>query len=319
MNQTEALVLIPFLNAQRAKLEQTAPDWHFTYASRDTVTSGQMQRAAVIIGNPKASMLPACSALAWLQIGSAGTDEYCSILSPSIQFTNVTGAFGHAISEHMLACWLILCKKLHLYRDNQQYGLWKDCGQVRSIAGSTVLVIGMGDIGGQFAQKAKALGCRVIGVRRTPSEKPPFVDEIYTADAIDSLLSQADVVALSLPNTPATNGLFHEKRLALLKPGAILINVGRGNAIDTNALYAALKEGKIGGAALDVTDPEPLPADHPLWRQPNVLITPHISGAFHLEQTRENMLFICCENIRRYRAGEPLLNQIDFATGYRKK
>lgn len=319
MAQTEALVLIPFLKPQREQLEQSAPDWHFTYSSRDSVTTEQLSPAEVIIGNPKVSMMPACRALRWLQTGSAGVDGYLSVVPHGILFTNVTGAFGHAISEHMLACWLMLYKKLHLYRDNQPQGLWRDHGQVRSVKGSTVLAIGMGDIGGRFAQAAKALGCYVIGVRRTPSEPPPYADEIHTSSAIDSLLPRADVVALSLPNTPETTGMFHAGRLALMKPGAILLNVGRGNAVDSAALCAALESGKLGGAALDVTDPEPLPPDHPLWRQPNVLITPHISGAFHLEETRDNMLSICLENIRRYRAGEPLRNQIDFSTGYRKK
>ena len=156
-----------------------------------------------------------------------------------------------------------------------------------------------------------------MGIRRTVREKPEYVDEMHTLDEMDELLPRADVVALSLPSGKDATGLMDERRLRLMKKGAILINVGRGKAIVTDALQRVCQEGHIS-AALDVTDPEPLPAEHPLWHTPNVFITPHISGFFHLPQTLDRIIKISSENLRRFVAGEQLLNIVDGATGYRR-
>lgn len=161
-----------------------------------------------------------------------------------------------------------------------------------SVWGSATLVVGLGDIGGEYAKRMKALGSYTIGVRRTPGEKPEYLDEIYTTDSLDELLPRADFVALSLPNSPSTYHIMDERRLGLMKPGAYLLNVGRGSAIDGDALCRALKEGRLGGCRVDVTDPEPLPGDHPLWDAPRMVITPHISGQYHLKETFERIVRI---------------------------
>ena len=165
---------------------------------------------------------------------------------------------------------------------------------------------------------AKALGAKVIGVRRTGTDKPDFVDELIHTDKLDEYLPQADCVAITLPGTTATKGMFDAERMAKMKDGAILLNVGRGMIVDTDALCAALKSGKLAGAGVDVTDPEPLPADHPLWKMENAVITPHISGGYHLQETHDRIVRIMAENLKRFLAGEPLRNVVDLSTGYRK-
>jgi phosphoglycerate dehydrogenase-like enzyme len=142
---------------------------------------------------------------------------------------------------------------------------------------------------------------------------------MHTLEEVEQLLPQADILVSALPSTPATRGLLHEKRLGLLKPSAVLVNVGRGDLIDCAALARQLEEGKLFGAALDVTSPEPLPQDHPLWHAPNTIITPHITGSSfgHLPETTEKIYKICLQNMARYRDGQPLNNVVDLTVGYR--
>ena len=160
------------------------------------------------------------------------------------------------------------------------------------------------------------MGAYDIGIKRTPAPRPDFVDELYTLDKLDECLSRADIVFLSLPETPATRGLFGADRLARMKEGAILLNAGRGSAVDTGALCDAVESGRLGGAGLDVTDPEPLPEGHRAWSVRDILITPHVSGGYHLPYTHDRIVEICGENLRRFRAGEPLLHRVDRKEGY---
>lgn len=165
--------------------------------------------------------------------------------------------------------------------------------------------------------RCKKLGAYCIGIRRSKAAKPDFVNELHTLEALDNLLSDADVVALALPNSAESRGLMNEERLLKMKRGAILLNVGRGNAVDTDALVRVLNSGRIK-AGLDVTDPEPLPQGHPLWNCPGALITPHISGYYHLKQTHDRIIEIAAANIRSLLDGKPILNAVDAETGYRK-
>ena len=240
------------------------------------------------------------------------------VLLPHTQLTNATGAYGLAISEYMLGVLLSLFKKLELYRDAQKEGRWGSLGPVQSVYGATVLVLGMGDIGGEFGSRCKALGAKVIGVRRSQRPKPDYADEVHLLEDLDDLLPQADVVAVTLPGTEATRGLLNRERLAKMKEGAVLLNVGRGTIVDTEALCDALESGHLAGAGLDVTDPEPLPPTHRLWQIPTAVVTPHISGFYHLKATHDRVVGILVENLKHFYAGEPLRNQVDFSTGYRK-
>ncbi len=314
------LVLIPVTQQHKVLLQQALPGSCFTYLSANEVTSEQVAKADIILGNPPVQFLTQDIRLKWLQLFSAGTAPYSEpgVLPEDVILTNATGAYGLAIGEHMTAMILSLYKNLHLYRDNQRRHSWADRGSVRSIYGSTVLAVGLGDIGGEFAKRMKALGAYTIGVRRKGTVKPNYLDELVHLDQLDEMLPRADIVALSLPGTAETYHILNQQRISKMKPGAVLINVGRGNAVDTPSLVASLKSGLLSGACLEVTDPEPLPSDSPLWEMENVIITPHVSGGFHLKETHTRMISIFSENLRRFAAGEPLNNQVDFSTGYRK-
>lgn len=333
MNEKRALVTIPTGERHRNLLQQAAPGWEFCFRGTDTlvcapqealpgqpVTQEDVDWAQVILGNVPAAMLHGSPALEWLQTNSAGVEAYIQpgVLAGDTLLTNATGAYGLAIAEHMLGMLLELFKKLELYRDAQKSGAWQSQGAVKAVYGSTVLVLGMGDIGGEFAARCKALGAKVIGVRRSPRPCPEYADEVHLLEDLDSLLPHADVVAITLPGTDATRGLMSRERLAKMKEGAVLLNVGRGFIVDTEALCDALERGHLSGAGVDVTDPEPLPPTHRLWNIPTAVVTPHISGFYHLRETHERIVDIFLENLRHFQAGEPLRNLVDFATGYRK-
>lgn len=314
------LVTMPMEQHHRDCLEKAAPGCSFTYANAEA-TDEQIQAANIIIGDVKPPQrIHGSENLEWIQLNSAGADPYCKagVLAEKTILTNATGAYGLAISEYMLGVLLTIQKKLDLYHDNQKKHLWRDEGSITSIDGSTTVVLGLGDIGGEFAKKMKALGSRVIGVKRNMSEKPDYVDELYTTGELDKVLPQADILAMSLPNTSETYRIMDERRLGLMKDTAILINVGRGTAVDTDALCRALMDGKLGGCCLDVTDPEPLPEDHPIWDAPRAVITPHISGQYHLQETFERIVRIAAANLDNYLNGRPMINIVDISTGYRK-
>ncbi len=206
-----------------------------------TMVAGQA--TDIILGNVPPALLRDAQRLRWIQLNSAGSNDYAKpgVLPEGTQLTNASGSYGLAISEHMLGLCLMLIKKLHLYRDNQKRALWHDEGAVTSITGSTTLVIGLGDIGSQFARRMQALGSTVLGIRRMPAAgKPDYVSSVHGLAELDDLLPLADVVALTLPETPQTVHLINRERLARMKPGAVLLNVGRGNAIETEALCDAL-------------------------------------------------------------------------------
>ena len=284
-------------------------------------TDEEIENAEIIIGNPSAETLKKCKKLKWLQLNSSGADFYAKsgIIDPKATvLTNATGAYGHAIAEYLLAAVFMMTKKLHLYRDNQFAGKWQDLGAVGTIKGSNVLIVGLGDIGGQFGQMMYSLGADVYGIRRTVKEKPQYTKAVYSMDKLKELLPTADIVVLSLPNSRRTTHIIGEKELKLMKNTAILANVGRGTATDTQALTNALKNNEIGGAILDFTDPEPLPRDHPLWKMRNSVITPHISGGYHAKEIVENIQNIILTNAEKYINNQPLINLVDFETGYKK-
>lgn len=334
MDIKRVLVTVPVTAEHVKKLEQAAPGWEFRFRGtdqlvgvnpeelldREPLTPEDVAWADVILGNVPESTLTGSPKLLWLQTNSAGVEGYIQpgVLAENTLLTNATGAYGLAISEHMLGMLLELFKKLELYRDAQKDGKWQSLGAVKAVYGSTVLVLGMGDIGGEFGKRCKALGAKVIGVRRSNRQKPEYADEVHLLEDLDKLLPQADVVAVTLPGTEATRGLLNRERIAKMKEGAVLLNVGRGYIVDTDALCDALESGHLSGAGLDVTAPEPLPAEHRLWRIPTAVVTPHVSGHYHLRETHERIVGIFVENLEHFRKGEPLRNQVDFSTGYRK-
>ncbi|MGL6173707.1 MAG: D-2-hydroxyacid dehydrogenase [Cellulosilyticaceae bacterium] len=314
------LVLIPVNESHKNYLESKAPDAKFSYSRPDSVVKEQIEEAHIIIGNPPLRLLHQPENLEWLQLQSAGADTYAKeeVIGKKVLLTNSTGAYGLAVAEHMIGLVFMLYKNLHRYRDEQKRENWFHLGEVKSIEGARVLVIGAGDIGGEFAKRMKALGADTVGVRRTQVAKPEWLDEVYLMEQLDQLLPQADIIALSLPQTKETYKLINQEKLALMKRDAIVINVGRGSSIDTEALCEALEKKQLLGAGLDVTDPEPLPKTHPLWQMENVVITPHVSGGYSLPETLNRIVKIAGENLSAYQNGEPLKNNVDFETGYRK-
>lgn len=311
------LVSLPLNERQKEKLERNFKHREFIYCPAEKVTEETVAGVEVILGNVPPQVLKAADSLKWLQLNNAGTEGYCDgALPKGAVLTNATGAYGLAISEYMIGVLFELQKKLNLYQTNQLAHSWKQEGHVKVIQGSRVLVIGLGDIGTAFAQKMKALGCQTVGIKRREGRKPEGVDDLYTLERLEQQLPKADIVAMCLPGNADTYHLLNRERIALMKESAVVLNVGRGITIDTEALTEALQEGRIAGAALDVTDPEPLPSDHPLWDMKNVIITPHISGGYSLPETLEQILDICIENLECYMVQRPLRNVIDFRTGY---
>ena len=177
-----------------------------------------------------------------------------------------------------------------------------------------MLVVGLGGIGSEVARRAHGFDMKVLATRRSRKERPAYVDRQGTAQDLDAMLPLADVVVLAVPLTEETEGMINARTLELMKPGAYLVNIARGKVVDTDALVTALESGKLAGACLDVTDPEPLPADSPLWEMPNVVITPHVASRAALTGERRKDLFL--SNLRRFGAGEPLLNVVDLSVGY---
>ena len=224
---------------------------------------------------------------------------------------SASGAYGQAVSEHMLAMLLSMMKRLPAYRDAQRAHEWVDLGSVTSLSGARVLVLGAGDIGTHFARLCASLGARVTGVRRRPSEPHAPFSAMGTFDELPELLPQADVVASVLPSAPGTRRLADATFFSAMRGGAFFVNAGRGDLVVAEDLVAALESGHLAGAALDVTDPEPLPADHPLWDAPGALVTPHVSGWYHLPVTLDNIVGIAAENLARLERGEKPRNLVE--------
>lgn len=312
MEQKKILSVIPMTPAQKDRLEQIFPDAEYTYAGIFEVTEEQIQQAEIILGTVPADMIHASEKLAWIHLSSAGYELYVKegVLGPHTILTNSSGAYDKAVSEHMFAMLLALQKKLHLYRDNQKHHLWTEEGNVVSITDATILIVGAGNIGKHFARLAHALGARVIGIKRTPGECPPYMDELHTMDSLRELLPKADAVVSFLPSSRETKGLFNAELFRLMKRGSFFVNGGRGDLADMDALCDALESGHLSGAAIDVTEPEPLPESHRLWDIPNAFITPHVSGGYHLPEALRNIVNICLENVQRYADGETLRNVI---------
>ena len=304
------LNLLPLHEGEREEFEAIAPDAAHVYARSSTVTPEQLAAATVIFGWPRAESMKQAVSLKWFQTMWAGTEEYAGFLPEGILFTSSSGSNSRSVAEHMLTSLMAVCHRLPAYLDSQRAHVWKDEGPMKTILGGTVLVLGAGNVGSTFAGLCQGLGAKTIGLKRTVTGPVAGFDEVRPMDELDALLPQADVVALTLPHSPQTAGLMNTDRIARMKDDAILISAGRGSVLDQDALVRAMTAGKLWGAALDVTDPEPLPDNSPLWDVPNLLLTPHVAGGLRLEITRRKCVEMAQENLRRYLAGEPLKNLV---------
>lgn len=284
-------------------------------------TDAQLAAAEVIVGFPPVPRLSSATNLKWLQIPWSGADGYADHpdFPAHVTLTNATGAFGRPIAEYAFGAVFTLMRRFHQYRDCQKEAKWQRQGDEMSPTGKNVLILGAGNIGTNAARLFKMMDCHITGVRRVVREVPREFDAMITLEQVDDLLPEADIVICCMPHTPLTQGFFTKARFERMKSTAIFVNVGRGTLVDHEALAEVLNAGKIYGAALDVTFPEPLPEDHPLWKCRNVLITPHVSGqTFAGLKDKEDFFFrMCKENLEAYRDGKPLKNLVDLKTGYR--
>jgi phosphoglycerate dehydrogenase-like enzyme len=285
------------------------------YKNKNDVTADDLKDVEAVLGDTSYDLVNTSSTVKWYQRSSAGIGD-ASKLKDGILLTNASGAYGEAISEHMIGCTLAVMKNLYRYYDDQKDHSWINLGTVRTISQCRVLSVGMGNIGSAYARRMHALGAKVDGVRRTLHASPDYVNAPYTMKDLDRILPKYDIVALSLPETQETYHVMNEARLRLMKDDAILLNTGRGSAIDEGALIKVMKEGHLAGACLDVSEHEPLPKNDPLWETPRVYITPHISGKFNTEATYDHVLQIFHDNLMHYVKHEPLEHVVDISRGY---
>ncbi|MEM9333948.1 MAG: D-2-hydroxyacid dehydrogenase [Pseudomonadota bacterium] len=296
-------------------LRAAYPDIEIVSASRSDAAS-KVAGADVLLSWCSNDIVSSSERLRWVQIFSAGAERCLStdkILDGSVLLTNAQKMTSPAIGEHAIAMTLSLSRSLVQYAKSMPDAPWERANTIETVDGKTMLVAGLGGIGRETAKRANALGMRVIGTRNSSREGPDYVDYVGLSDELLELAGQADVVVNALPLTDKTRGLFNADFFDAVKPGVIFVNVARGGSVVQDDLIAALNDGRVAAAGLDVTDPEPLPADHPLWQMDNVLITPHIAWA---GADRQRTALLAIENVRRYIAGERLLNVVDPARGY---
>lgn len=308
------LVCQPVTEAMKARFAAAFPGHDFVYD--ENPRPEQFAAAQVIFGYPDPKMLIYAKDLRFVQLGSAGAERHNAAVPMQVPLCCATGIFGREIAEVLLGCLLALNKYLPVYRDSQRAHNWQFHAFNRPLSGSNVLILGLGDIGRSFAELLRPLDCRITGLRRTRGVCPPCVDSVATLDELDSLLPQADVVALCLPDTPETRDIMTRERIFSMKPGSVLLNVGRGSALDTMALCDALRDGPLFGAALDVVDTEPLPPEHPLWDAENLIITPHVAGRSYSPYIIERTGQVFIENFSAFLEGRPLKTPVDRDTGY---
>jgi len=275
-----------------------------------------VERIDIVLGKIPLEAFSRAGRLKWLHTTSAGADwaQHEPALSHPAVVTN-SRIHAEPIAEQLFGMLLMLVRRLHVAYRNQVDCRWERKAESPPdvLPGKTLCVVGLGTIGRRCAELGVAFGMRVIGVRRHAQPAPPAVAVFGPAD-LKKAFSEADVVMVVLPGTSETDKLIGGPELAALPPGAILLNAGRGKTVDTDALVAALASGHLGGAGLDVVDPEPLPADHPLWRMPNVIISPHTSGKHRSYEQNASAVFL--ENLRRFLDSKPLLCVVDKKLGY---
>lgn len=260
--------------------------------------------------------------LRWIHLPSAGVDHalFPELLASDVAITHTRGVHDDGMAEHAIGVMLAFARQLHRSRDAQrerrwaQRDLWTASPSFESLAGSTLAIVGYGSIGRAVARRARALGQTVLGVRRRATAGDADAHEVHGADALDAVLRRADWVLLLAPLTDATRGLLSRERIALLRPGARVVNLGRGALVDEPALIEALRAGRLAGAALDVCAEEPLPEASPLWDLPSVILTPHVSGLG--PRYWERVLEPFAANLRRHLDGEPLADVVDRRAGY---
>lgn len=290
----------------------------FFYKSETEIPSENFD--ADIIYGFAPSIVKSSKTLKWLCVPWAGVD---SIMGPGYfanedcLLTNSAGAYGVSIAEHMIAVSLVMMRRLDQFLIETKNGQWLSPRPQKSLKDCRITVLGTGDIGTTFATRARAFEpAAIVGVCRSGKSSSPVYDKVLPVSELDLNLSQTDLLAMSLPATPETKGILSRERLALLPEGAYIVNVGRGSAIDEEALADNLENGHLAGAALDVFQTEPLPADNRLWKTKNLLITPHVAGNMTLPYTKDKNVQMFIEDLKNFAEGKPLRYLVDRKLGY---
>ena len=323
MNRNIAVIGTAFDENHKQRLEAAAKATGCTirYFSDNDAAIPYMQDVDIIFGpsdGRSPDLVKAAPNLQWFASYYAGVDPLIrtQVLSGNQILTNGSGAYGVTIAEHMIMVTLMMLRRYPEYYEFVQTKQFRSDLMIGSLYGATILICGTGDIGGNFAKRLRAfLPAKIIGVNRS-GNCPEGFDEVVKIENIDTVLPKADILALTLPGTAETNGLISRERIAMLKTGAFIVNVGRGNSIDQDAVIDALNSGHLAGAALDVFREEPIPEKDPAWNTPGLLVTPHCSGKMTMAYTRDTLVDTFCENLHRFHKGEPMLHVVNQNLGY---
>ncbi len=305
---------------QLDELRQRHPGVTFAGAATEEDELREIADADAMVGWPSSEHIVAGRKLRWIHAGSAGIDwisQVPELIRSDIVLTNGRGSYGNAIADHCFAMILAFTRQLREFTADQQAKVWSGrnhAPNMLELSDATLGIVGLGNIGGEIARRGAGFRMKVVAVDLNPAAQAPGVEQVWGLDHLDDLMQLSDYLAVSVPRTRETIGLIDARRLALMKPSAHLIVVSRGRIVEEEALIAALQEGRLAGAGLDVTATEPLPADSPLWELPNVILTPHTSGAS--VQTRDRGWQLLLENLRRFIAGEDLLNVCNKEAGF---
>lgn len=313
------VISLPAPDEQVERLRRAFPEIEITRAQPDELVDALETADAVAAWNVPEEAVARATRLKWIHRGAAGVEDLVTpaLMDSDIILTNSSGAHAPNIAEHVMACMLAFARRLPKLLALQHEHAWngKRIIGVFELTGQSVVLVGLGDIGQAVAKRALAFDMHTIGVRRHAAlPRPDAVETMMPMDRFHEALASANHVVNSLPLTGATEGVFDAAAFDAMRPGTFFYNVGRGRTVDQDALIAALRSGRLGGAALDVTDPEPLPDDSPLWDMDSVIITQHTAG--RTPHMWDRVFRLIETNLERYQAGDRLLNVVDYEEGY---
>ncbi len=307
--------IVSIIRLDEQTIQQLSRFGNLKVVKRSRIQESDVIDAEIIIGNIPKEMMPKCEKLKFLQLESAGNENYIPYYREGLIICNASGTFGESIAEHLVMSTLMLFRNMDIYMKQQNQHQYLPMRATKLIVGSRVLIYGTGDLGQSFAKKLKSLGAKTIGVKRIPCTVDYF-DEIYTSTHVSSILPSVDVVAFCLPKSEETTAIFKEVHMNRLAKDCIILNVGRSNAIDQNMIVEYLRNDNIGGAMLDVFDEEPIASNSQLWDCDRLLITPHVAGNFANEYTYQCFYEIVNYNVKAYTEGLRMKNIINRRNGY---
>ena len=307
-------ILIPSMGQEMLeRLGVAAPDVQIVIANDEQDAREKIVYADAACTFVTPEFIRAGKKLRWVQVVSAGVETYLfpELVESDIILTNCKVIYGIQLAEHAMALILGFSRAINILIRRQMEEIWESRANLPAteIRGQTLGIIGLGGTGLELAQRARAFGMRILAVDPTQTQRPEYAESLWHPEKLHDMLREADFVAVCCPLTRQTRHMMGEEEFRSMKPTAYLINVTRGGVVDQEALIRALQEKEIAGAGIDVTTPEPLPKGNPLWGMENVILTPHMSGQSPYAGRRFRELF--CENVRRFAAGEPLLNVVD--------